>query len=336
MTQLEPLQAKQLGSEKSTRALLRPFLIALVLGVLFLMPLYAWLADDIFMLTLFGRILVFALAALGLNIALGFGGMVSLGHAMYLGLGAYAVGILSTFGMTNGWLHLVTAIAITTAVAIPIGWVALRTQGIAFIMITLAFAQLFYYVFVSLRQFGGDDGLSLSDLSAFGTLTGDKYAIYISLSLVLALTLWLVNRLVHSRFGLVLRATCVNERRVNALGTRSAPYRLMAYVLSAQICAVAGFFLANLTGFVSPATMSWVVSGELIVMVLLGGLGTVFGPIIGAVSFLLIEEGLKSLTEHWPLIMGPFIVLVVVFLKNGLWGLLQDRKESAQGNGGSH
>jgi branched-chain amino acid transport system permease protein len=336
MNQPESIQAKQLGSEKSTRALLRSFLITLVLGILFLMPLIAWATDDIFLLTLFGRILVFALAALGLNIALGFGGMVSLGHAMYLGLGAYAVGILSTFGMTNGWLHLFTAIAITTAVAIPIGWVALRTQGIAFIMITLAFAQLFYYVFVSLPQFGGDDGLSLSDLSAFGTLTGNKYAIYIALSLVLALTLWLVNRLVHSRFGLVLRATCVNERRVNALGSRSVPYRLMAYVLSAQVCAVAGFFLANLTGFVSPATMSWVVSGELIVMVLLGGLGTVFGPVMGAVAFLLLEEGLKSLTEHWPLIMGPFIVLVVVFLKNGLWGLLQDRKESGQGNGGGH
>ncbi len=321
---------------RKSRVMLRRAIITTVLGILFLIPLYAWLADDIFMLTLFGRILVFALAALGLNIALGFGGMVSLGHALYMGLGGYSVGILSTLGMTDGWLHLFTAVALTTVVAIPIGWVALRTQGIAFIMITLAFAQLFYYVFVSLRQFGGDDGMSLADLSSFGALTGDKYAIYIALSLVLAFTLWFVNRIAHARFGLVLRATCVNERRVNALGTRSVPYRLMAYVLSAQICAVAGFFLVNLTGFVSPAMMSWTVSGELIVMVLLGGLGTVFGPIIGAVAFLLIEEGLKSLTEHWPLIMGPFIVLVVVFLKNGLWGLLQDRKESAQGGGGNH
>jgi branched-chain amino acid transport system permease protein len=316
--------------------LLRPFLIALVLGILFLMPLIAWATDDIFLLTLFGRILVFALAALGLNIALGFGGMVSLGHAMYLGLGAYTVGILSTYGMTNGWLHLFVAIIVTTAVAIPVGWVALRTQGIAFIMITLAFAQLVYFVFVSLTQFGGDDGMSLENLSHFSDLTGNKYALYVSLSLVIAVVLWLINHLVNSRFGLVLRATCVNERRINALGTRSVPYRLTAYVLSAQICAVAGFFLANLTGFVSPAIMSWVISGELIVMVLLGGLGTVFGPIIGAVAFLLLEEGLKMLTDNWPLIMGPFIVLVVVFLKNGLWGLLQDSKESAQGNGGRH
>jgi len=335
MNQQQSLLAATPKPLNATRALLRRIIITIVLAVLFLMPLYAWLADDIFMLTLFGRILVFALAALGLNIALGFGGMVSLGHALYIGLGAYSVGILSTLGMTDGWLHLFTAVAITSVVAIPIGWVALRTQGIAFIMITLAFAQLFYYVFVSLRQFGGDDGISLTNLSSFGVLTGDKYAIYISLSLVLAFVLWLVNRIVHARFGLVLRATCVNERRVNALGTRSMPYRLMAYMLSAQICALAGFFLANLTGFVSPAMMSWVVSGELIVMVLLGGLGTVFGPIIGAVAFLMLEEGLKMMTDHWPLIMGPFIVLVVVFLKNGLWGLLQDRKESPQGDGGN-
>lgn len=318
------------------RARLRQTLTVALMGILFLMPIYAWLADDIFMLTLFGRILVFALAALGLNIALGFGGMVSLGHAMYLGLGAYSVGILATLGFTNGWLHLLTALLVTTLVAIPIGWVALRTQGIAFIMITLAFAQLFYYVFVSLRQFGGDDGISLAELSNFGDLTGNKYAIYVSLCIALTLTLWLVNRLVHSRFGLVLRATCVNERRVNALGTRSVPYRLMAYVVSAQICAVAGYFLANLTGFVSPAMMSWVVSGELIVIVLLGGLGTVFGPVVGAVAFLMLEEGIKLITDHWPLIMGPIIVMVVIFLKYGLWGLLQDRQETAQPGEASH
>lgn len=318
------------------RARLRQTLTVALMGILFLMPIYAWLADDIFMLTLFGRILVFALAALGLNIALGFGGMVSLGHAMYLGLGAYSVGILATLGFTNGWLHLLTALLVTTLVAIPIGWVALRTQGIAFIMITLAFAQLFYYVFVSLRQFGGDDGISLAELSNFGDLTGNKYAIYVSLCIALTLTLWLVNRLVHSRFGLVLRATCVNERRVNALGTRSVPYRLMAYVVSAQICAVAGYFLANLTGFVSPAMMSWVVSGELIVIVLLGGLGTVFGPVVGAVAFLMLEEGIKLITDHWSLIMGPIIVMVVIFLKYGLWGLLQDRQETAQPGEASH
>ncbi len=287
-----------------------------------LVPLYAWLADDVYVLTYFGRMLIFALAAVGLNLILGFGAMASLGHAMYFGFGAYTVGILSTWGFANGWLHLSVALAVTVLIAVPVGWIALRTRGMAFIMITLAFAQLFFYVFVSLRSFGGDEGLSLTELSGFGALTGNKYAIYLSLLLTLILVLWFTHRLVKSRFGLVLRASRHNEPRLNALGTASQPYRLVAYVLSAQICAVAGFFMANLTGFVSPSLMSWLISAEFMVMVLLGGMGTVFGPVIGAAGLLLIEDGLKTVTEHWPLILGPLIVLAVIWLRQGLWGLM--------------
>lgn len=293
-----------------------------ILLTLALIPLYAWLADDIYVLTYFGRLLVFALAALGLNLILGFGGMASLGHAMYFGLGAYTVGVLSTWGFSNGWLHLLVAVAVSGAVAIPVGWIALRTHGMAFIMITLAFAQLFFYMFVSLRQFGGDEGLSLAQLSDFGALTGSKYAVYLSLLTTLVAVLWFCRRLVGSRFGLVLRASRFNEARLNAIGTASRPYRLTAYVMSAQICALAGFFMANLTGFVSPSLMSWLVSAELMVMVLLGGMGTVFGPVIGAIGLLLVEDGLKMITLHWPLILGPLIVLAVIFLRQGLWGLL--------------
>ena len=307
-----------------------------VLAGLALVPLYAWVTGSLYPLTLFGRILVFVLAALGLNIALGFGGMVSLGHAMYVGLGAYAVGILSAVGVTSGAIHLVAALVATTLIALPVGWIALRTQGIAFIMITLAFAQLFFYVFVSLRMFGGDDGLSIQQLSNFGALTGNKYAIYISLWVTVVVTVWLSQRLVASRFGLVLRATVANDKRVNAVGTPSLPYRLTAYVISAQVCALAGYFLANLTGFVSPAYMSWTLSGELIVMVLLGGSGTVFGPVVGAVAFLLMEEGIKAYTDRWALFLGPIIVLIVVFLRKGIWSLLADPKEEVSAPGGRH
>jgi branched-chain amino acid transport system permease protein len=300
-------------------------LASLLITALAAVPLYAWLYEDMYALTLCGRILAFGLAALGLNLALGFGGMVSLGHAMYIGLGAYAVGILSSLGLHSGWLHLVTAVLVTLVVAAPLGWVALRTQGIAFIMITLAFAQLFYYVFVSLKTFGGDDGISLQQLSDFGFLTGNKLAIYVSLLITILLTLWVLQHIVASRFGLVLRATKVHERRVQALGAHSLPYRITAYVISAVLCAISGFFLANLSGFVSPAMMTWAVSGELIVMVLLGGMGSVFGPLVGAFALLLSEEGLKLLTEHWPMILGPLIVLIVIYLKGGLWGLLQER-----------
>lgn len=304
------------------RADRRVWIAVFLMGLFALVPLYAWLADDVYVLTYFGRMLIFALAAVGLNLILGFGAMASLGHAMYFGFGAYAVGILSTLGFTNGWLHLLVALAVSALIAVPVGWIALRTRGMAFIMITLAFAQLFFYVFVSLRAFGGDEGLSLTELSGFGALTGNKYAIYLSLLATLCLVLWFTNRLVKSRFGLVLRASRHNESRLNSLGTASQPYRLTAYVLSAQICAMAGFFMANLTGFVSPSLMSWLISAEFMVMVLLGGMGTVFGPVIGAAGLLLIEDGLKTVTEHWPLILGPLIVLAVIWLRQGLWGLM--------------
>mgnify|MGYP003345349941 FL=1 len=304
---------------------LQTLIAGAVLAGLAFVPLYAWLTGDMYVLTLFGRILAFSLAALGLNLALGYGGMVSLGHAMYMGLGAYTVGILSSLGVFSGWVHLVCTAFITILIATPLSWVALRTQGIAFIMITLAFAQLFYYVFVSLKMFGGDDGISLKQLSDFGVLTGNKFAIYISLLMALFLSIWVMHKIVASQFGLLLRASKTNNRRVKALGSHTLTYRMTAYVISALLCALAGFFLANLTGFVSPAMMTWSISGELIVMVLLGGVGSVFGPIVGALAFLLTEEGLKLLTERWPLILGPLIVLIVIYLKNGLWGLWSKR-----------
>ena len=307
------------------RLKLQTLIAGVVLAGLAFVPLYAWLTGDMYVLTLFGRILAFSLAALGLNLALGYGGMVSLGHAMYMGLGAYTVGILSSLGVFSGWVHLICTAFITILIATPLSWVALRTQGIAFIMITLAFAQLFYYVFVSLKMFGGDDGISLKQLSDFGVLTGNKFAIYISLLMALFLSIWVMHKIVASQFGLLLRASKTNNRRVKALGSHTLTYRMTAYVISALLCALAGFFLANLTGFVSPAMMTWSISGELIVMVLLGGVGSVFGPIVGALAFLLTEEGLKLLTERWPLILGPLIVLIVIYLKNGLWGLWSKR-----------
>lgn len=307
---------------------LRHYLAGLIVLGFLLVPVYVTLSGDTYALVLFGRILVFALAALGLNLALGYGGMVSLGHAMYIGLGAYTVGIMSSLGWHASWQHLLTGMVVTGVLASLLGWVALRTRNIAFIMITLAFAQLFYFVFMGLEQFGGDDGLTLETGSTLGPFTGNPYAMYLlNLACVVLAALGL-SRLVESRFGLVLRATMVNEHRVNAVGTASLSYRLMAYVISAELCALAGYFLANLTGFVSPAYMTWMVSGELIVMVLLGGLGTVFGPVVGAAALLLFEEVLKAYTQHWPLVLGPAIVLMVVFLRKGLWSLFSPIPET--------
>lgn len=308
--------------------------ITVLLIVLFLLvPVYAHFSGDHYSLILFGRVLVFAMAAVGLNFALGFGGMVSLGHAMYIGIGAYSVALLSYYGYDNGFLHLAVLSLSTLVIALPIGFIALRTQGIAFIMITLAFAQMLFFVFIGLKMYGGDEGLAIAKVSNFGPLTANKTALYLSLMLALGISLYVFKRLIASQFGLVLRATKINEKRVKAIGTAPLGYRLLAYVLSAELCAIAGYFLANLTAFASPAYMAWAVSGELIVMVLLGGVGTLIGPVIGAAAFLILEELLKGMTEHWMVIMGPIIVLIVLFLRNGLWGILSDTPNQGQGGG---
>ncbi|MEO6031880.1 MAG: branched-chain amino acid ABC transporter permease [Burkholderiaceae bacterium] len=306
----------------SARARFAGVLIALAALGLLAVPVYAAAADAAYAMTLATRILIFALAAVGLNIALGFGGMVSFGHAMYMGLGAYMVLLMHDAGVDSGWLQLLAIGAVVSVVALAVGWVALRTHGIAFIMITLAFSQLFFFLFVSLRAYGGDEGMTLPQLSSFGALTGNPTARYYAVLACLGAAVYGTHRLIGSRFGLVLRATRLNERRVKAVGTATLPYRLVAYVLSALVCAVAGFFLANLTGFVSPAYLAWTVSGELIVMVVLGGVGSVIGPVVGAVGLLLIEEVLKSWTEHWMMILGPLIVVMVLWLRGGLWGLV--------------
>ena len=315
------------------RRRLAPAIVLLLALAGALLPWYAAASGDGYAVTLVSRILVYALAAVGLNLALGFGGMVSLGHAMYLGLGAYVVLLSSVLGLNNGWLQLLVLAVVVVAVATVVGWIALRTEGIAFIMITLAFAQLFYFLFVSLKAYGGDEGMSLPQASDFGVLLGSPTGMYYFLLLALAAVCWGTLRLRHSRFGLVLRATRINERRVKAVGTPPLPYRLTAYVLSALVCALAGFFLANLTGFVSPAYLAWTVSGELIAMVVLGGAGTVLGPLLGAVALLLVEEGLKLITEHWHLILGPLILVLVLVLRNGLAGLLAGGNADEAGEG---
>ena len=205
------------------------------------------------------------------------------------------------------------------------GWVSLRTSGIGFIMITLAFAQMFFYLFVSLKQYGGDDGLSISLHSQLlGLDMGSPLTLYYTaFACVLAVVVW-TQHMVHAPFGMVLQAIRMNERRMNALGFHTLRYKLSAYVLSCVIAGVAGFLYANLTGYTSPAYLKWPLSGELIVMVVLGGMGTVLGPLVGALALLVCEEVLKGFTEHWPIILGPFIVLVVLLARRGLYGLALD------------
>lgn len=296
-----------------------------VLLALAVLPVYARWADEPFLLTFLTRALVLALAALSLNIVLGFGGLVSFGHALYLGLGAYSVGLLANHGIDNGALQLLVTVVLCGVVGLITGWVSLRTSGIGFIMITLAFAQMFFYLFVSLKEYGGEDGLSISLRSQLlGLDMGSAHTMYYTaFACVLAVVVW-TQHMVHAPFGMVLQACRMNERRMNALGFHTLRYKLSAYVLSCVIAGVAGFLYANLTGYTSPAYLKWPLSGELIVMVVLGGMGTVLGPLVGALALLVCEEVLKGFTEHWPIILGPFIVLVVLLARRGLYGLALD------------
>ncbi len=319
---------------------------AFVLVLLALVPVAASALGQPFYVTLFTRILIFALAAMSLNLIIGFGGMVSFGHAMYMGLGAYAVGVLSHHGVGNGWVHLAAGLGAGTVVALAVGAICLRTSGMAFIMITLAFAQMLFFLAVSLKAYGGDDGMPLAARSDFGLFSlGHNTALYYAALAVLVAALLVFHRLLHARFGWVLRGCKSNARRMAALGFATFRYQLAAYVISALGCVLAGMLLANLTRFVAPAYMSWTVSGELIVMCVLGGLGTLVGPIVGAVALLLLEELLTSLKfgvgwidtllgQHWLGVVGLFIVAVVLVLKQGLYGRLvasDDAKEAAQG-----
>jgi branched-chain amino acid transport system permease protein len=312
-------------------------LLGLCLFALF--PALAWAGGVLWAVDLASRMLIYGLAALALNLVLGYGGLVSFGHAAFVGAGAYVVAILSFHSMMggsilgyagteSGFVAFPLAILVSGLLALAIGAMSLKTSGLYFIMITLAFAQMIYYLFVSLPDYGGEDGLSLWARSDFGPLDiGDDVPFfYLCLGLVAAFAL-LKRRLVASRFGWTLMGLRDNERRMRAMGTTSFRYKLVAFGLSGAVAGLAGALLANQTEFVSPSFLSWHLSGELLVIVILGGMGTLYGPLAGAVAFLLLEFALKEVTEHWQLVLGPILILVVLYARRGLWGLVEGKRD---------
>ncbi|WP_315801617.1 MULTISPECIES: branched-chain amino acid ABC transporter permease [unclassified Bradyrhizobium] len=297
---------------------------ALVVAGLVLLPVYSNLSGNIFILTLFTRIVILALAAVSLNLIMGYGGMMSFGHAAYLGIGGYAVGILAQEGIGSGWAQFAVAIAVSALYALVIGALSLRTRGVYFIMITLAFAQMAYYVASGLARYGGDDGLTVYKRSDFGGLInlGNRVQFYYLCLCCLLAVVVLIWRIVNSRFGLVLQGLRSNEQRMQAIGFPSKRYKLACFVIAGMLCGLSGALLANNTDFVSPAVMYWTRSGDLMVMVILGGMGTLMGPVVGAVVFLVLEEVLSQITEYWALIMGPLLLLIVLFGRGGIMGML--------------
>jgi len=290
--------------------------IALVLLCLF--PLAANALDMEFYIGFGSRLLIFALAATSLNLILGFGGMVSLGHAAYFGAGAYAVGILMHHDIASAFISWPVAVLVAGVLAFLIGLVCLRTKGVYFIMITLAFAQMIYYVFVSLTTYGGDDGLSLMQRSDFlFDLSSDTRFYYVVLALFVA-SMYFVYRLVNSRFGRVVQGIKENESRMEAIGYPVFRYKLSCFVIGGALAGLAGALFANQMYMANPSMLHWMQSGTLMVMVILGGVGYLFGGVLGAVFMLLLEEILAAYTLHWALFVGFILLAIVLYLPEGL------------------
>ncbi|MBK3397199.1 branched-chain amino acid ABC transporter permease [Methylobacterium sp. IF7SW-B2] len=298
-------------------------LAGLVLAALAALPVAAEAAGLPFLVVTATRMMIFGLAALSLDLVLGYGAMVSFGHAAFIGLGAYAVGILDAHGIRDLAVQAPVAAGACALFALVTGAISLRTRGVYFIMITLAFGQMAYFFMVSLAAYGGDDGLPLSGRSTlFGMrlIEGDPALFYCVLA-VLTAALLVLRRVVASRFGRVLRGSRDNAVRMQAIGFSPLPYRLTAYVIAGAIAGLAGVLLANQAEFVSPAYMSWQRSGELIVMVVLGGMGTLVGPVVGAAALIALEEVLAHYSDHWRLGLGLMLVAVVLLSRGGLAGL---------------
>jgi len=306
--------------------------------ILLLVPIAAWLSGETFYITLATRMAVLALAAVGLNLVLGLGGLVSFGHAAFFGIGGYAAGILSTHalnmtpliawpveigGSDNALVVWTVAAIVAGLVALITGAISLRTSGVYFIMITLAFAQMIYYFAVSWPAYGGEDGLSIALRAKLpGIDTADPLEFFLVCYVLLMLALLLFWSVQRSRFGAALQAARQNDARVAAVGIDAFPVRLTAFCLSAMITALAGALYADLSRFASPSMLSWQISGELIVLIILGGTARLFGPVAGAMAFVLIEYLLGGLTERWQLFLGLILLGVVLFARGGIVGAL--------------
>jgi branched-chain amino acid transport system permease protein len=297
-----------------------------LLGVLALLPLLFAAIGEPFYLGVVTRMMIFGIAAMSLDLILGFAGMFSLGHAVYLGIGGYAVGILSHYGVTNGFIHFGAAILCSALAAFVIGVVSLRTRDVFFLMITLAFSQMVYFLAISVNAYGGDDGLEIRGPSELGLDLRDPLVLYYFVFAALAILLVIGFRLVNSRFGMVIRGVKYKESRMIAVGFPVQRYKLTAFVIAGAVCGLAGALLANQTLFVSPSLINWIRSGELLIMVMAGGMATLVGPVIGAILYLLLEQVLSSWTVYWPGFVGAILVILVLVGKRGVLGLITERR----------
>ena len=319
------------------------YINAIVAILLLAIPVIAWFYEEPFVITLATKVAILALAGAGLNLALGYGGLISLGHATFFGLGGYTMGILAshaqaytpllespfliegTKSMPVIWL---LAILISALAAFIIGLLSLRTVGVYFIMVTLAFGQMFYYFMISWPTYGGEDGLSIYVRNDFpGLNTLDPIQFFAICFILLMFVIFLMSKVNASAFGLALNSARQNNQRVQAVGISPYHVQLVAFTLSGAITGLAGALYADLNRFVSPSMFSWQTSGEIMMFVILGGVARLYGPVVGAAIFIILEHFLGGLSEYWHIYLGLILLLVVLFAKGGLIGSLS-RKDS--------
>ncbi len=307
----------------------RKLLGTIVIGLCAIVPIVATLINEPYYINLFARLMIWSIAAISLNLILGYGGMISFGHALYLGIGAYVVGICAYYDIYSAYVQIPLAIVVAIVIGVMFGAISLRTRGVYFIMITMALTQMVYFLFVSIEEYGSDDGLIIYTRTDFGTdllnLDNVLHRYYLIFVAMIA-ALYFSHRFIHSRFGYVIRGAKSNELRMEVIGFPTFRYRLVCFVIAGVICTLAGVLSANVEKFVSPDFMHWTRSGELIFMVVLGGMASLIGPLTGALVFWLLTEFLSQITEHSHIVFGPFLILVVLLSPRGIDGLLQEKK----------
>ena len=316
---------------------MRRALPVLVLLLAIAFPVAMQSLDQVYYVTMASRILIYALAATSLNLVLGYGGMISFGHAAFVGAGAYTASVMIVEGITSAWIGWPLAMAVSGLLALAVGAISLRTRGVYFIMITLAFAQMIYYLTISMKAYGGDEGLTLAQRASpgFGLDLKDDIAFYYVVLAILATAIYLVSRLVNARFGRVIQAIRENEVRMEAIGYPAFRFKLACFVIAGALGGLAGALLANQNSYVNPGILHWTESGKLMIMVILGGVGHIYGGLIGAVGLLGLEELLANhkigwlaalypnYQQHSLLVVGLAMLAVVLYAPQGIAGLFR-------------
>jgi branched-chain amino acid transport system permease protein len=294
------------------------------LGVLALAIIIPVLFAGSYSLGLITETLIFAIAAMSLDLLMGYGGLVSFGHAAFFGLGAYGTVLIAVKLGFSAWISALCGIGIATVGAAAIGFFCVRMTGVAFLMLTLAFAQLIFSVGVKWRAIGGSDGIGgLVKPDFIKWSLGDPLTMYLFTLAIFALALAAMRGIIASQFGHALVGLRENETRMRAMGFPTQRIRLVAFILAGFFAGIAGALYALFTGFISPDALSWGMSGMLLLMVVLGGAGSLVGPAIGAGVFLLMKHFVSSHTQHWLLVVGIIFVCCVMFFRQGIWGMLK-------------